>query len=220
MTITSERQSGNTPEQVNDDLWVFPPNQFCNGGTAWWLSCSPEPVLVDCPPLTNQTIKALEKLSEGKKPKIVLTNREGHGQIASLQAIFRWPVLVQEQEAYLLPGITKLDTFSEESITLAGLKLLWTPGPSPGSCVMHAPHPWNVLFCGRLLIPVSTDSLAPVRNRRTFHWGRLQKSLQKLQEWIPPESSPLLASGAPLSKLMGAKLVGWEASKSAFKRNH
>ena len=89
---------------------------------------------------------------------MLLTNREGHGRVRRLQQRLGWPVLVQEQEAYLLPGVDPLETFAEEHRTAAGLRLLWTPGPTPGSCVVHAPAPWNVLFCGRLLVPLGGGS--------------------------------------------------------------
>jgi hypothetical protein len=47
-------------------------------------------------------------------------------------------VLVQEQEAFLLPGVKALETFGLEHALAPGLRLLWTPGPSPGACVLHA----------------------------------------------------------------------------------
>ncbi|HJL68593.1 MAG TPA: MBL fold metallo-hydrolase, partial [Prochlorococcaceae cyanobacterium Gl_MAG_24] len=179
MTMPPAAELGNPPQRLREGLWVFPPNRDCNGGTAWWLGCEPEPVLIDCPPLTKATIGALEQLSLGRQARILLTSREGHGRVRALQDALGWPVLVQEQEAYLLPGLTSLDSFAEEHTTVAGMRLLWTSGPTPGSCVVFAPHPWNVLFCGRLLIPVAFRQLAPLKDRRTFHWPRQLKSLEK-----------------------------------------
>ena len=91
--------------------------------------------------------------------------------------------------------------------TASGLRLLWTPGPTPGHAVVHAPAPANVLFCGRLLVPVAADCLAPLQHRRTFHWLRQQRSLRRLREWLPSESSPALASGAGLGALRGGRLA-------------
>ncbi len=211
MTMPPALELGNPPQQLREGLWVFPPNRDCNGGTAWWLGCEPEPVLIDCPPLTKATIGALEQLSLGRQARILLTSREGHGRVRALQDALGWPVLVQEQEAYLLPGLTSLDSFAEEHTTVAGMRLLWTSGPTPGSCVVFAPHPWNVLFCGRLLIPVAFRQLAPLKDRRTFHWPRQLKSLEKLRQWIPSDVRPVLASGAALGLLRGQKIAPWEA---------
>ena len=113
-----------------------------------------------------------------RTPRILLTSREGHGRLRRLQERFGWPVLVQEQEAYLLPNVEPLDTFAEEHTTSSGLRLLWTPGPTPGSCVVHAPAP-DLLFCGRLLTPLGPGQLGPMRHGRTFHWPSQLNSLAR-----------------------------------------
>jgi len=211
MTMTSVLESGRPPQQIHPSLWLFPPNRDCRGGSSWWLNCDPEPVLIDCPPLTEASISALRDLAGDRPARILLTSREGHGRVRRLQERLGWPVLVQEQEAYLLPGVTPLETFSTTHTTAAGLRLLWTPGPSPGSCVVHAPAPWELLFCGRLLIPVAVGRLAPLRHRRTFHWPRQRQSLEELRRWLPADSSPALASGAGLGALRGDRLSPWSS---------
>ncbi len=211
MTMPSVLESGRPPQPVRDDLWLFPPNRDCRGGSSWWLTSDPEPVLIDCPPFTEASLGALQTLAAGRHPRILLTSREGHGRIQRLQERLGWPVLVQEQEAYLLPGVHPLETFQETHTTAAGLRLLWTPGPSPGSCVVHAPAPWDLLFCGRLLIPVAMGTLAPLRHRRTFHWPRQQHSLTRLRQWIPADQRPALASGAGLGALRGERLSPWSS---------
>lgn len=211
MTLTSALEPGRPPHQIRSDLWLFPPNRDCRGGSAWWLDCGEEPVLIDCPPWTQATLDALERLAAGRRPKVLLTNREGHGRVRRLQERLGWPVLVQEQEAYLLPGVHPLETFSDEHTTAAGLRLLWTPGPTPGSCVVHAPAPWNVLFCGRLLVPVAVGVLAALRHRRTFHWPRQQRSMERLRQWLGSHPLPSLASGAGLGALRGERLAPWSA---------
>ena len=171
--------------------------------------------MVDCPPVNQSNIEFLKSFSSDHVPLIVLTNREAHGRVSELQEALGWPVLVQEQEAYLLPGLNRLGDFCEEHLTISGLRLLWTPGPTPGSCVVYAPPPWNVLFCGRLLIPLKSNYLMPVRTRSTFHWPRQQKSLEKLRQWLPRDPRPALASGASLGSHGGGKLVEWDAWKSS-----
>ena len=212
INLTPTLEPGREPKRLRHDLWIFPPNRDCNGGTAWWLDVDPEPVLIDCPPVTEATLVFLNRAAGDRTPKIVLTSREGHGRLRRLQEALRWPVLVQEQEAYLLPNLLLLDTFAEAFTTLSGLQLLWTPGPTPGSCVLLAPPPANVLFCGRLLTPLGPGCLGTIRQARTFHWFRQLASVSRLRDWIPPETCPELASGAALGALKGELLVpysGW-----------
>ena len=201
----------NTPEKLRDGLWVFPPNKTCNGSVSWWLGCDPEPILIDCPIVNSGNVELLKALSAGRTPLIFLTNREAHGSVREMQKVLGWPVLVQEQEAYLLPGLNSLKSFAEEFTTVSGVRLLWTPGPTPGSCVAYAPRPWNVLFCGRLLIPTKFNRLHSLPNRRTFHWTRQKNSLKKLLQWLPLEARPVLASGAPPVSTESKKIVEWEA---------
>ena len=53
---------------------------------------------------------ALKKLAEDSAPKIILTNRDSHGTVTFLHKEFGWPVLIQEQESYLLPQLKKKKT--------------------------------------------------------------------------------------------------------------
>ena len=219
MSMTAALDAGRPPRQLRPDLWLFPPNRDTQGGSSWWLDTGEAPVLIDCPPLTLATITALEQLLQGRTATVLLTSREGHGRLRRLQERFGWSVLVQEQEAYLLPEVKPLHTFAEHHDLTGGLRLLWTPGPTPGSCVVHAPSPTNLLFCGRLLTPIAPGHLAPLRHGRTFHWPRQLRSLQRLRDWLPPDASPDLASGAGLGALRGQHLVpfsGWDvATKSS-----
>jgi glyoxylase-like metal-dependent hydrolase (beta-lactamase superfamily II) len=118
-------------------------------------------------------------------------------------------VLVQEQEAYLLPGVEALRTFGAELSLGGGVRLLWTPGPSPGACVLHARRDTDLdgLFCGRLLVPLAPGRLAPLHTRLTFHWPRQLGSLARLREWLPAGSPAWIATAAGLGALGGAKLV-------------
>ncbi len=196
-----------------EGLWAFPPNKEFGGTIAWWVGCHPEPVLIDCPEFSPESIEIIETLSKGLKGRILLTSREGHGQVRSFQESLGWPVLLQEQEAYLLPGVSSLESFSNEFITSSGIGLLWTPGPTPGSSVVYAQEPWNVLFCGRLLLPVSADRLAPAPSRKTFHKPLQLKSLEKLRAWLPPNSFPQLASSVAPPNHAGGRLLGWDCWK-------
>lgn len=198
-------EEGRPPQSVAPGLWLFAPNRDTAGGSAWLLDAETGPVLVDAPALTQAN---LVFLSQRPKGLIVLTGRDGHGRCRRLQEALGWTVLVQEQEAYLLPGMASLETFSEEHRPAPGLALLWTPGPGPGSCVLHVRTALDLLFCGRLLQPVGPGRLAPLPQRRIFHWPRLLRSIERLRHWLPAGSPHWIATGGGLGALRGEKLVG------------
>ena len=198
-------EAGRPPLPVQAGLWAFAPNRDCQGGTAWWLEHAGGALLVDCPAFTAANLAFLRERPPGQ---LLLTSREGHGRSRRFQEALGWPVLVQEQEAYLLPGVKQLQTFGDELALSPDLRLLWTPGPTPGSCVLHASGAADVLFCGRLLSPTAPGAAAPLRTARTFHWGRWQRSLKKLKAWLPQGSPRWIASGAGLGALAGEKLIG------------
>jgi glyoxylase-like metal-dependent hydrolase (beta-lactamase superfamily II) len=191
---------------VRPGLWLFAPNRDSAGGSAWLLESSHGNLLIDIPALTAANLLWLEERGPGR---IVLTGRDGHGRCRRLQQALGWPVLVQEQEAYLLPGVQQLQTFADELRPAPGLALLWTPGPSPGACVLHVREAGlDGLFCGRLLLPVAEGRLAPLRRRRSFHWPRQLRSIDRLRAWLPAGSPDWIASGGGLGALRGQKVVG------------
>ena len=202
---TAPAEAGRPPQQVLDGLWAFGPNRDCQGGTAWWLEHADGALLIDCPAYTAANLAFLRERPAGM---LLLTSREGHGRTRRFQEALGWPVLVQEQEAYLLPGVQQLQTFGEEWALAPGLRLLWTPGPTPGACVVHASGEPDVLFCGRLLSPTGPGAAAPLPTARSFHWGRWQRSLKTLKAWLPQRSPGWIASGAGLGALAGEKLIG------------
>ncbi|MEB3321224.1 MAG: MBL fold metallo-hydrolase [Synechococcaceae cyanobacterium] len=210
--------SARAPVPVLPGLWLFPPNRDTRGGSAWLLETSIGDLLVDCPAPGEAALAFLaercrRRRGAGLDPPgwIVLLGREGHGRCRQLQQALGWPVLVQEQEAYLLPGVGGLHTFAHDHRLAEGLRLLWTPGPSPGASVLHGSGACvggaDGLFCGRLLVPVGPARLAPLRTRRTFHWPRQLRSLERLRAWLPEGSPRWIASGAALGALRGAKVA-------------
>ncbi len=210
MAINSSLEDVRNAIQVKEGLWCFPVRSGFSGNTSWWLNCEPEPVLIDCPEVTEDVLKDLDTLSAGKRPLIVLTSRYSHHTVKELEVLLGWDVLLQEQESYLLPGLQNKQTFSEKFRTQSGLELLWTPGPTPGSCVAYIPSPWNVLFCGRLLIEVSFGEISPFKAKKTFHWNMQLKSLQKMRLWCPSKVLPEIASGVILSSDPSQILLPWK----------
>lgn len=211
-------EEGRPPQPVRPGLWLFAPSRDTQGGSAWLLEAATGDLLIDCPAYTRANLLFLA--GRGGAPGdemgrssgwILLTGRDGHGRCRRWQQALGWPVLVQEQEAYLLPGVDPLHTFAAEHRLGPGARLLWTPGPSPGACVLHvspggaAGH--DGLFCGRLLVPVAPGRVGPLRRRGTFHWGRQLRSLERLRQWLPAGAPEWIASGAGLGALRGPKLA-------------
>ena len=205
------REPGRAPRPVQSKLWLFAPNRDTQGGSAWFLEHADHDLLIDAPALTEANLAFLRQRS--RPGQIVLTGRDGHGRCRALQEALGWPVLVQEQEAYLLPGVKALESFGREHALTPDLRLLWTPGPSPGACVLHVLGSGlggggDGLFCGRLLVPVAPGRLEPLRTRRCFHWPRQIASLQALRAWLPAGAPDWIASGSGLGALRGETLVG------------
>jgi glyoxylase-like metal-dependent hydrolase (beta-lactamase superfamily II) len=206
-------ESGRPPQQVRPGLWLFAPSRDSQGGSSWLLAAAAYggcgDLLVDCPGFTEANLVMLRQRTKLVGPgRIVLTGREGHGRCRRLQEALGWSVLVQEQEAYLLPGVRECTTFGEQLDLVPGVQLLWTPGPTPGSCVLLVrAGALDGLFCGRLLLPTGPGELAPLRTTRTFHWPRQLASLERLRSWLPAGSPDWIASGGGLGALRGGKLV-------------
>jgi hypothetical protein len=207
-------EPGRPPQAVLPELWLFAPSRDSQGGSSWWLELADQDLLIDVPALTAANLaflrqRAARRGSTAAPPSIVLTGRHGHGRCLSLQRQLGWPVLVQEQEAYLLPELQALHSFGEHHALGGEVRLLWTPGPSPGACVLHARSASGVdgLFCGRLLVPLAPGRLAPLRTRLTFHWPRQLRSLARLRQWLPAGSPAWIATAAALGALRGERLV-------------
>ncbi|MFM7311628.1 MAG: MBL fold metallo-hydrolase [Cyanobium sp.] len=213
----SPPSEGRPPRQVRAGLWLFAPSRDNQGGSAWCYEAPGLDVLVDVPALTPANLDWLDRRSQERSGWIVLSGRHGHGRCRALQERIGWPVLVQEQESYLLPSVPSLTTFAAEHRLTAELTLHWTPGPSPGSCILHARggEAGDGLFCGRLLVPLAPGRVGPLRRRGTFHWLRQLRSVEHLRRRLPSGSPDWIASGAGLGALRGEKLVSDGAAQLA-----
>lgn len=205
---------GRPPQLVIPGVWLFAPNRDTGGGSSWLVEAGaagdqarlPGDLLIDCPACSQANMDWLGR--RGGAGTIVLTSRQGHGRCRQLQQALGWEVLVQEQEAYLLPGVERLRRFGAEHTLVPGVRLLWTPGPTPGSCVLHlGVGALDGLFCGRLLQPLGPGTLAPLTTPGTFHWPRQRRSLERLRQWLPAGSPAWIACGGGLGALRGEKLV-------------
>jgi glyoxylase-like metal-dependent hydrolase (beta-lactamase superfamily II) len=159
---------------------------------------------VDCPawnPVNQAFLQA-----QGGVDWLFLTHRGGMGQVREIQAALQCQVAVQEQEAYLLPGLS-LVTF-ERSLTLtADIHALWTAGHSPGSACLYDRNSSGVLFTGRHLLPNPQGQLMPLKTAKTFHWRRQLQNVQQVLDTFTPETLQTICPGANLGFLRGRQKV-------------
>jgi glyoxylase-like metal-dependent hydrolase (beta-lactamase superfamily II) len=186
-----ENQQGRekAPHLVLQNVFAFAPNRDTLGGTSYLIvsnsgSDQLQNILIDAPAwnLTNQEFIA----SQGGVQIAIITHRGGLGQMATIAKDLACAVIIQEQEAYLLPDTPKTTYHQAYQINLGNdqepLQVIWTPGHSPGSaCVYYG----GMLFTGRHLLPDRQMEPQPIQTPKTFHWPRQLRSVVKLRELFP-----------------------------------
>jgi len=195
------------PRKILNGIYAFPPNRDTLGGTAYFIQGSQGNILVDCP-AWNEEQKAVftEFLDQkGGVRWLFLTHRDGMSQVRQLQSELACDVIVQEQEAYLLPEVT-VTPFIEE-ITLGEAIGIWTCGYSPGSCCLYLPIQGGVLFSGRHLLVDPNGQLAPLPSRKTFHWPRQLRNIKKLQTRFSFDTLNYICPGANTGFLRGKGVI-------------
>ncbi len=192
------------PRSILPGIFAFAPNRDTLGATAYFIVNKSGNILLDCP-AWNETNQ--EFLKEREVRWWVITHRGSMGKRSDrLQEALDCEVIVQEQEAYLLPEV-KITTFSEQLNLSEEIQLIWTPGHSPGSACLYWRDLGGVLFCGRHLLPNSSGEIAPLRTAKTFHWYRQLKSVQKLRDRFTPETLSYICPGANTGFLRGKGYV-------------
>ncbi|MBD2359887.1 MBL fold metallo-hydrolase [Anabaena sp. UHCC 0399] len=193
-----------SPRVILENIFAFPPNRDTLGGTSYFIVRNEGNILIDCPSLDQINQDFLR--SHGGIKYLFLTHRGAMGKTSEIQQNFACEVLIQEQEAYLLPGLT-VTTFTQELTLDATTKLIWTPGHSPGSSCLHYNNMGGVLFSGRHLVPNLQGEPVPLRTAKTFHWPRQIKSLQALLELFTPETLQYICPGANTGFLRGKRVI-------------
>lgn len=197
------------PHPIWHNIFAFPPNRDTLGGTAYLIVENAANILIDCPAWDEANQDFLR--SVGGVRSLFLTHRGGIGKARQIQEMFGCEVLIQEQEAYLLPQL-KVTTFQHQ-FTLGSLQLLWTPGHSPGSACLYSSAEGGVLFSGRHLLPNQQGELVPLRTAKTFHWLRQIKSVDLLRDRFTPDTLQYICPGANTGFLRGKR-----ASDRAYER--
>ncbi|NEZ62239.1 MBL fold metallo-hydrolase [Leptolyngbyaceae cyanobacterium CCMR0082] len=215
---TSETARSNTklPRSVfgaDTNVYAFPPNRETLGGTAYLITYAPTPdsnsvarsnILVDCPALTDTNLNFIAE--QGGLQWLVITHRGGSSHVRDWQSQFGCDVVLQEQEAYLLPQI-ETRTFHHALTLTPRHKLLWTPGHSPGSVCLYNADQGGILFSGRHVLPTRQGGATPLRVSKTFHWPRQLKHVQRLLDKFTPQTLSYICPGANIGFLRGKQFI-------------
>lgn len=193
--------------------YAFPPNRETLGGTAYLIPHTPAPdvdaltrnnILVDCPAWTEANLDFIAH--QGGVKWLVITHRGGSSRVKDWQARFKCEVVLQEQEAYLLPQV-ETQPFHRDRVLTPCHRLVWTPGHSPGSVCLYSSDQGGILFTGRHILPTRQGGAAPLKVSKTFHWPRQLQSLQRLLDEFTPQTLSYLCPGANIGFLRGQRSI-------------
>lgn len=192
------------PQVIRNNIFAFPPNRDTFGGTAYLIVRNEGNILIDCPAWTDTYQQFLQSI--GGVQWLFITHREAIGKAPAIQKYFDCHLLIQEQEAYLLPKLP-LTTFRQEYTLTPTTQVIWTPGHSPGSSCLYDDSIGGVLFSGRHLLPNAHGKPIPLRTPKTFHWRRQINSVELLLARFTPETLQYICPGANTGLLRGEKLI-------------
>lgn len=193
-----------TAQAIWDNIFAFPPNRDTLGGTAYLIVENEGNILIDCPAWDEVNQKFLQDL--GGVRSLLITHRGGIGKVQEIQKTFNCEIFIQEQEAYLLPGL-RVTTFQQKFTLSALSQAIWTPGHSPGSSCVYYSSEGGILFSGRHLLPNQMREPMPLRTAKTFHWLRQIKSVQALLNRFTPETLNYICPGANTGFLRGKRAI-------------
>lgn len=199
---------GKPPQAVFENIFAFPPNRATLGGTAYLIvehnEQGPCNILVDAPPWTTATADFLA--SQGGVTWLVITHRGSIEAARPVQQALQPTLLIQEQEAYLLPNLA-VTSFHHGHRISPHTEVFWTPGHSPGSaCVYHRPH-GGILFTGRHLLPDPAGNPCPQKLATTFHWPRQLRQVDHLRQRFDAQTLSYLCPGANTGFLRGKRSI-------------
>ena len=192
------------PRIILNSITAFPPNRDTLGGTAYFIVRNEGNILIDCPAWDQNNQDFLE--SKGGVRWLFISHRGAIGKSAEIQKTFGCEILIQEQEAYLLPE-SKVTAISEKFTIDSGLQVIWTPGHSPGSSCLYYNSEGGILFTGRHLVPNREKEPVPLRTSKTFHWHRQIKSIKTLLETFTDQTLQYICPGANTGFLRGERLI-------------
>lgn len=167
------------PRETLTGIFAFPPHRGTLGGTAYFIVEKGGNILIDCPAWTQSHQDFVA--NQGGVRWLFITNRNGIAQVGKIQADLGCQIIIQEQEAYLLPEV-EVVSFGQELNLASNCSAIWTPGYSPGSSCLYYQAHGGVLFTGRHLLPNSQGKPTPLQMAKTFHWSRQLRSVAALRD--------------------------------------
>ncbi|MCC0177019.1 MBL fold metallo-hydrolase [Waterburya agarophytonicola K14] len=190
-----------SPRLILPGIFAFAPNRDTLGATSYFIVDKIGNILLDCPAWNETNQKFL--IEQGGVSSLIITHRGGIGKnVIEMQKALSCEVILQEQEAYLLPEI-EVNSFAENLTIGSDLELIWTCGHSPGSSCLYSPQQGGILFTGRHLLPKSPTEIVPLRTAKTFHWWRQLNSINKLCDRFTPDTLQYILPGANTGYLRG-----------------
>ena len=192
------------PRAILSSIKAFPPNRDTLGGTAYFIVRNEGNILIDSPAWDKNNQDFLE--SNGGVSWLFISHRGAIGKSAEIQKTFGCEILVQEQEAYLLPE-SKVTAFTDKFTIDSVSQAIWTPGHSPGSSCFYHNSEGGILFSGRHLVPNRQAEPVPLRTSKTFHWHRQIKSIKLLLENFTPQTLKYICPGANTGFLRRERLI-------------
>ena len=200
-----ETRSPKVPRLILEDVYAFPPNREILGGTAYLIVNKSGNILVDCPAWDSENQAFLTE--QGGVRWLFLTHRGAISPaISRIQRDLGCEIIIQEQEAYLLPNLMIRSFFQELEIS-HGINLIWTPGHTPGSACLYFDTQGGILFTGRHLLPNQQGKPTPLRLSKTFHWWRQLASVAKLRDRFSDQSLTYICPGANTGFLRGKRVI-------------
>ena len=203
--ITASPGPTKPPRLILPGIFAFAPNRDTLGATSYLIVDKSGNILLDCPAWNETNQEFL--LAQGGINSLIITHRGGSGnKVMQMQQGLNCQVIIQEQEAYLLPEVEVI-SFADNFTLSPDIDIVWTPGHSPGSSCLYWRQQGGVLFSGRHLLPKSQTEIVPLRTAKTFHWWRQLKSIAKLCDRFDAEILKYILPGANTGYLRGRGYV-------------
>jgi glyoxylase-like metal-dependent hydrolase (beta-lactamase superfamily II) len=193
------------PTEILPGIFAFAPNRDTLGGTAYIIVMPMGNILIDTSAWNDVNQQFI--VEHGGVNWFAITHRGGIGQAGTIATKLGCEVIIQEQEAYLLPEL-KVTTFQHKFNIKDSIHVIWTPGHSPGSACIYYSNFGGVLFTGRHLLPNKLGEPVPLRTAKTFHWLRQLRSAESIWQRFPAQQ-PLsyVCPGANTGLLRGKGMI-------------